>query len=432
MEAKTKLPTAVANTGWLKSPGRDRGRLSGLFESRGVWAIADQGIVSLGNFLTTIILARSLSPEAYGVWSIIFGFVIFLNVLHASLIIYPLSVVVATRDEDETGHIIASALALTAALALPLGLVLVSASWLIGEPKVGLWACVALFFWQLQETTRRALMARLSFRKALLTDAVSYLGQAGLIWFLANRGTLSSESCFVVIALTCVVAGIAQALMLHLRAISAQGCRTLIGRFWELGHWVLWANLATNLSLQVVPWVLFLARGASDVAAFQAISNLLGFSHPIMLSLGNIIVPAAARARVREGLRAAQRVAVVHATQGGLLLLPYFAALLLFPRQLLGLFYGSRSPYLALTGPLRLFALVYAIYYLTLAVKFLLNALEENRAQFTAELVSSLILVSTIVPLVIFYGLLGAIVATGAWFSARLACNAVVMRQMRW
>jgi O-antigen/teichoic acid export membrane protein len=114
------------------------------------------------------------------------------------------------------------------------------------------------------------------------------------------------------------------------------------------------------------------------------------------------------------------------------LLLPYFAALLLFPRQLLGLVYGTRSPYLALTGPLRLFALVYAIYYLTLAVKFLLNALEENRAQFTAELLSSLVLVTTIVPLVIFYGLSGAIAATGAWFAVRLACNAVVMRQLKW
>src|SRR3954469_12892194 len=92
MEAKAKLPTTFANMSWLNRPGPERGRLSDLLDSRGIWAIADQGIVSLGNFLTTIILARTFGPEVYGVWSIIFGFMLFLNNLHASLIIYPLTV----------------------------------------------------------------------------------------------------------------------------------------------------------------------------------------------------------------------------------------------------------------------------------------------------------------------------------------------------
>src|SRR6266576_6204077 len=42
------------------------------------WAIADQGVVSLGNFLTTIILARALTPAAYGLWSGICGLILFL------------------------------------------------------------------------------------------------------------------------------------------------------------------------------------------------------------------------------------------------------------------------------------------------------------------------------------------------------------------
>src|SRR4030095_3337931 len=73
------------------------------------WAIADQGIVSLGNFLTTIILARALTPDAYGLWSVIFGLILFLNVFPSSLVNYPLSVRLAARD-DSSGQLVKAAL----------------------------------------------------------------------------------------------------------------------------------------------------------------------------------------------------------------------------------------------------------------------------------------------------------------------------------
>jgi O-antigen/teichoic acid export membrane protein len=62
-------------------------------------------------------------------------------------------------------------------------------------------------------------------------------------------------------------------------------------------------------------------------------------------------------------------------------------------------------------------------------LKFLLNALEENRSQFIAELVSSLLLAVMIIPLVYAFGLMGGLVATGAWLCARFVSNAIILRQ---
>ena len=429
MEADTKLPAALNNRS-LDEGHERRMRPARLLEWQGFWAIADQAVVSLGNFLTTIILARHLSPEVYGVWAVVFGFILFLNVVHASLVIYPLTLKAAARDDAATRQLVKSSLCLTVVLAVPLGLVLFGAAYLIGKPYLGLWGWLALVFWQLQEITRRALMAHLSFRKALCGDAISYLGQAALVYWLAQTGGLSPERCFIVVALTCGIAALVQALLLGKERVGGRfGFRHLAVDFWNAGSWVLWSNLATNFSIQVVPWSLFLIRGAGEAAGFQALSNLVGFSHPIMLSLGNIIIPAAARARARQGLRAAQRVALVHAVQGGVLLLPYFVALGVYPRQLLALFYGAQSPYLELDNALRLFAVAYAFYYFSLVMKFLLNALEENRSQFVAELASSLLLAVIIAPLVFGYGLAGGILATGVWLFARFCCNAVILRQ---
>jgi O-antigen/teichoic acid export membrane protein len=424
MEADTRI-TTVAQRSWLK--GLRRGRNLNL---QGFWAIADQGVVSLGNFLTTIILARAVSPEVYGVWTVILGLILFLNGFHASLITYPLSVCLA-QDDDEMGELIVASLALTVLMVLPQALVLICATFLIGGPTLALWATVGLLFWQLQETTRRALMARLAFRTALFTDAISYLGQAALFWRLARNGKLSAEVGFLVIALTCAIAAVIQAITLKVRRPAAINLREWIHSFWQTGRWLLASNIATNFGIQAVPWALFLFRGPAEAAGFQAISNLLGVSHPVMLSLGNIVIPAAARARVKEGLHAARRVALLHASQGGLLLLPYVVVLLLFPKQLLGLFYGAGSSYTLLDSALRLFTVLYALHYSSLALKFLLNALELNRPQFIVELCGTLLLTALLVPLVLWFGLAGAIVATGAWLAARLTGNALVLRQVR-
>jgi O-antigen/teichoic acid export membrane protein len=150
-----------------------------------------------------------------------------------------------------------------------------------------------------------------------------------------------------------------------------------------------------------------------------------------MLSLGNIVVPAAARAHVKDGLSAARRVALRHAAQGGVVLLPYVAALLIFPRHLLGLFYGSNSPYVALDSVLRLLTVIYALHYISLALKFLLNALEKNRPQFVVELSGSLLLAGLVVPLVLWFGLPGAILATGLWLATRLTGNMIVLHKMQ-
>jgi O-antigen/teichoic acid export membrane protein len=429
MEAETTIATTEERS-WPSSSG-----LGQSLKWQGFWAIADQSVVSLGNFLTTIILARAVSPEAYGVWTVVFGLILFLNGLHASLITYPLSVRLASRDDADMGQLIVASLGLTALLVLPQALILFGVSFLIGGPALALWASVGLLFWQLQETTRRALMARLAFRTTLFTDAISYLGQAGVLWLLARNGRLSPEVGFGVIALTCGVAAVVQVTRLRVRLRvqmpAAISLRDWAWSFWQTGNWVLGSNLVTNFSIQAVPWALFLFRGPAEAAAFQAISNLLGVAHPIMLSLGNIIVPAAARAHVKDGLLAARRVALRQGAQGGLLLLPYVAALLIFPRHLLGLFYGSGSSYVVLDTALRLLTVVYALQYFSLTLKFLLNALEKNRLQFVVELCGSLLLTGLLVPLVRWFGLPGAILATGLGLATRLTSNVIILRQVK-
>jgi O-antigen/teichoic acid export membrane protein len=398
---------------------------------QGFWAIADQGVVSLGNFLTTIILARALTPAAYGLWSVIFGLILFLNVLPASLIIYPLTVRLAAHDGLGDSSLVKAGLALTALLAAPQILILLTASLLVAHPGLGASAGFCLVAWQLQETTRRSLMARLAFGTALCTDAISYLGQAAVIWLCVRAGQMSPEIAFAVMGLTCGVAGIAQLWCLRDSCHGRTKLREHAQIFWATGRWVLGSNVLANLNIQAGPWAIFLFRGPADAAGFQAVANLIGVSHPIMLSLGNFLIPAVARVRARQGLLAARRVALSQSTQAALLLLPLTLLLLSMPRPLLGLFYGGASPYVVLDGPLRLLALTYVLTFWTMAIRYFLIAVEsKNQAQFLIEFCGSALFIVTLIPLTLHWGVAGAIVATGLSQAAKLVSNLILMRQV--
>src|SRR5271170_6186042 len=56
------------------------------------WAFIDQGVVSLGNFMATVMLARALKPGEFGIFALLFGSILFLNTVHAALVTYPLSI----------------------------------------------------------------------------------------------------------------------------------------------------------------------------------------------------------------------------------------------------------------------------------------------------------------------------------------------------
>jgi len=395
------------------------------------WAIADQGIVSLGNFLTTIILARALTPSAYGLWSVIFGLILFLNVLPATLVNYPLSVRVAARDDDASGELVKAALTLTALLAVPQMLLLFTVSILVAHRALGMCAGVCLLLWQLQETTRRALMARFAFGKTLGTDAISYLGQAAMVWLFAHEYQSSPEVAFAIMGLTCGVAAIVQLWFLGPRWRGRLNLRRHAWDFWATGRWVLGTNLLANFSIQAGPWALFLLRGPADAAGFQAVSNLLGVSHPIMLSLGNFLVPAVARARAKLGLLQARRVALGQSAQAAWLLLPLILALLIIPRFLLGLVYGSASTYVALDWPLRLLAITYVFTYWAMAIKFFLIAVESrNRTQFLFDLSWTALFIGLLIPLSLRWGVVGLILATGLSQAAKLTSNLILMRRV--
>lgn len=401
-------------------------RIRALGLAQGFWALADQGVVSLGTFLMSILLARHLPPAQYGIYALIFGAIIFLNGIHRSLVTYPLSIDGAGIDSSGLGRLAGTSLAFTVVLGLPLSAAVIIASYAAGAPAAAPWATATLLCWQFQETARRGLMAHLRHRDAIWGDIVSYLGQALVAWIVLQSGQLTLDSALITIALTSAMGGVIQALQIGLRTVDRAEMRRLVTRFWRLGSWMALGVLASFLWIQIFPWTLAFFHDTSEAAKFQAVINILGVSHPVMFGISNLIMPAAAGARLSGGVAEAQRVSARYALQGGALLVPFFLVLLIWPTTALSIFYGPDSPYAALVIPLRMLVITYIFMYAVQILGALLNGLERSSTVFLTQLVSILPAIAVGIPLSAQAGVAGACIGFCLCYFVGACANGLV------
>lgn len=373
-----------------------------------LWSLADQGAISGGTFLTSLVLARTLRPAEFGVYALLLGIVLFLNTIQSSLVLYPLSVAGAKADPDLLRRLASSSLLITAFCWLPLGALLLGASFAVGRPGAAPWAFLALLGTQLQLTIRGAFASQLRLREVLLGDCVSYLGQAGVVWLLVRGGVSSVEPVFAAMAATSVVAGVLQAAKLGLTSNSWTATRALGSDYWRLGRWTVLSSMIGLVTVQAPPWALALFHGPREVAALLVVANILGATHPVMFSVGNLVVPAVARARLQGGVSAARRTAIRYGAQGGVLVLPYYLGLLAAPGLALVVFYGRDSPYRGLETEVRIMAMGYLLIYARIPLESFLRGLEQSRSAMLITVVNAVGIAAFVAPLASARGVLGA------------------------
>jgi O-antigen/teichoic acid export membrane protein len=372
----------------------------------GGWSLGDQGLVSLGNFLTNVCLARNLPAPDYGIWTLLFGLLLFFYTIHASIVTYPLSVCEAKRDPCALRRVGTSSLLITSAMAVPFGVAVFAVSFALANSKIAVCCVLAMVCWYLQETLRRELMAGLQHKQAVLGDSISYLGQALVIFVLARNGTLSLSAALVTMAATSAGGAMVQLWQLGFVKVSYREAYSWFRQSCAMGGWATLANVSTSLSAQAFPWFLAM-RGSAEAASFQSLANLVGVTTPVMLGISNLIIPAVSH---DGGEKAGEPIEITasYGIQGALLILPYFALLMVFPGRVLSFLYGKYSPFTQLAAPLRVFVLAAAAMYIAHLACAMLYGLKQASSVFQAQVSGIPTALILGLPLSLHFGVLGA------------------------
>lgn len=423
---------STAANGFTADSGPDSRRppVPVMASRRGLWGLADQGVVSFGNFSTNILLARLLSERDFGRFALLFDVMLILNSLTAATICYPLSVRGASGGRGRLRRYVTGSIALTLAALVPLAsVVTVTATLLSGRATVGLWSAFALVCWQLQETSRRGLAAHCRFFDAIWGDGLSYVGQSLGIFLLGCCHHITLESVFACIGLTSLIGFCLQWLQIGPRAMQFRKILALGNSFWRPGRWMLLSSLVSVVTVQALSWLLAI-HGIAVVGDYQALVSLIRVANPIIGGISGIMIPAAARARVESGIRAAWHVAIHHAAQGAALLMPYYLVLLTWPHQVLAMIYGGNSPYIHFSGLLRIYVAANILFYFAQMLLTFTTAVEQVRAAFYAQFATMMATIIVSVPLTIFYGLPGVVWGVFISIVARFIAALVSVRSV--
>jgi O-antigen/teichoic acid export membrane protein len=373
------------------------------------WALFDQAIVSGGNFLTNLVLIRTLAPPSYGAYALVLNAMLFLNNLHTNMIAYPVCMAGAGADEEQLRGVATGGL-LATLMAAGINAVLITiACFSIHKQSLIPVVIGALLLWQLQETLRTVFVSRLAYKRAVAGDALSYLGQAALVAIICWHRVPSLFLVFWVILGTSLCAGIAQAIQIRPTTIDRVTLRSFFGDLWRLGKWSTLAKVAAFFTFQAFPWLLAYTGGLSTVASFQALFQLVALSNPLMLGFNNLIIASIAN-RDRVSGVSPWSAAVKQMRLAAILLGLYYAVLATCGGLLMKLVYGSHSPYLANASLLRYFALAYALEAVAMFAGAILGGLGETQSNFIAQLCPMVVSVLIVFPWIMLSGLKAAVV----------------------
>lgn len=376
-----------------------------------VLALADQVVVSGCNFATTVVVARQLVAQDFGLFSLAAMTCLFLANLHRAGLTQPLNVIGSSEDRSQLTRRLASLLRAQAVL-LPLIAIAIAAVALFLFPDASLAIAVIAYFasFALQETLRRYWYTSGEIEKALHNDLLAYGSQVAVLAVLASVDALYGSTAFGAMATASLLAfavgmrGIGRGVFD--RSLPASG--TLL-EYWPLAKWLLLTVLAVWGAGQAYP-LLMVPLGAAAVATFSACRVLLNAVGFVVQSVNNYIPTQAARILRQEGKRAFLRSVIRTCAMALAAGLAFVMLIDLFADELLAFMYAGRYDHAA--PILRILAWGTACSYLGAILGAYALAMHDSRSNFLSNLGASVITFSVGIWLIRTHGIPGAALAS--------------------
>lgn len=308
------------------SPSRDRARRAG-------WNIADQALSALTNVVLAFVVARNVSAEGFGAFSVAFLLFSLVIGIERSLVGEPLAI----RHSHETPAQQRVTVRLALGTSLALALVASVVSLVLGLAFPGVLgrtllvlACV-LPFLVVQDAARMAFFAWARPRDATVNDAVWAAVQFGLVAGVAGAG-LATPAAMV----ACWGGGAAAAVAVALRQLQAwptlRGVLEWSGRHRDVAGYLLLEYLVGVGAFQGGLLLIGASLGVGDIGALRAAQVLIGPVGILSTAAMTFGVPEIAR---RRSLPArAERLAVLASVGFMAVTGVYVALLVLVPDDL--------------------------------------------------------------------------------------------------
>lgn len=379
-----------------------------------ILSLVDQGLVSGTSFLTTLLLARFSNAGELGIYAIGISVLVSLLAFQDSLILQPYTIQrhssgVRPADHEGASLIfsvfasVGSALILTVAASAAL-------AWGGGSDMLAMIFAVAavLPFMLTREFARRSAMAQLEMHRAVILDAAVAFIQLSTLALLGFTGNMSATgACAALGAANAVVAAgwlcwTSRSLNLRLETAKA-----IFSETWDLGKWLLVGRVTVQVQGYIIYWIAMIVAGAAATGVLAACMSIVNIAAPLILALGNVMVPRSVLAWRKEGGEGLWHETIRNVTRFAVVIAPFCIFMLFGGEELMHRLYPG-SEYQG-TG-LVVAVLAFATFATALGgpASFALATMERPRAIVIVGMVGAGLSVGLVALSMTRWGLLGA------------------------
>lgn len=402
---------SVASSTHVRPPAAPAVRY-GRWLSRGVWAVVDQALFSLGNFAVLMLLARWLTPGEFGLFTVAHTAFLLVATGYGAVVVEAMLVHGARRFEGRLPEYSGAVLLFQLPVAL-LAAMLIAAAGLIchfahsAELSRTLFMMSAvtpllLALW----IARRPAYVEMQPHRAVVGGATYLMVVVFVLQVLVATGSLTTLSAMVALAVASVVATLTLLLPARIAWPGGWGdpiVREVARTHWSYGKWAMASGFLGMLPTQLCYLVLPEFSGVESAGALRAVSNLILPLIQINIALGGILMPAMARHR---GTRHGRRITLAAAATTVLVPLVAWVMLGLLAEPLLALCYGES--YAGFGWLVWMIGMTPALLGFSTLLNMILQARGRQDGVFYATLASALFAATAGVGLIAYDGLRGA------------------------
>jgi O-antigen/teichoic acid export membrane protein len=380
------------------------------------YSIADQAFAVGANFLANVALARTQTKEDYGMFALYYSVFVFLSGLHNAAILEPYTVYASGRYRTTASEYLRLMVrSNAAACAVVSGALLLAAAILSRvRPEYSLRTLIGLGF------ASGVMLSGMFLRRAFYVErradlaaktSFSYLLvvlcglAAGMYWHL-----LDSRMLFLLFALGWIVAGAIFGQRLNFGKPDKK-FREIVPEYWRehwtYMRWILGSALVYQFTSQGYYWIVGAFLSAREVGELRAMYNLISPIEQVFIALSYVVVPSLAAhyasKRLGSFLSLWRKLALATIVVTGSFALVVRA----FGKTALHMLYAGR--YDGLSEYLYILAFLPLVLWLGTSMAQAFFAAEKPRFVFYAYVGGGLATFLCGIPLVIHYGLKGAI-----------------------
>lgn len=376
---------------------------------------ADQAVVSGLSFLSSVIMARYLGLEGFGIYSIAWLGILIASSINQPFIISPMQTLSGRKSPEVQKSYLQTLVFKQLLFATVMGilafLAVIIMSMVLDKWKVQsiiLAFPLAVFSFLLQDFFRRYLFLIQKPYSALLIDTVAYGGVLLSAFAIHFIRTIDAQFVLLLTALFFLYAALIGLWSMESLHFSRRKLKAALVEHWDFGKW-----LTATALLQWFSGNLFLIAagailGPKAVGGTRMAQNIVGVTHVLFLAMENIIPERASKALAAGGLKGMVSYLIKYTLRTGALVVGLLTLIAAFSKPLISTFFGDE--FLDYSHILVGFCGLYVIIFIGYPLRYAMRTLQMTRLIFISFIVTSLFSILTAYPVIRHFGINGVLI----------------------